>query len=748
MRILLVSHELTLTGAPASLLRHAKYLQEAGHELAVWSFRDGPLGQSFRALGLPPRILGQGYEALRAACDASAPNVDLALCNTIVTWRCAELLHARGVPVAWFVRETCKLDLWYAEKPAFAKFFRTFPGLYCPSARTAEVIRLYNPTVRVIRDSIDDSFTQYAPLGEKVRFGYIGSIIRPKGVDLLTEAFLRFHRRHPGVTLRLAGDTNRPLGHELTRRTADVPEIIWQGSVQGEAKKSFFDAIDVLFVPSLEEAFGLTVLEGAMYGKVVVATDRIGASDIVAGQGGALVRAGNRHDLERAMDLFATMRPEELRRRQEAMRESFLKGGTTIQERAGVLRMVADLAVPSRQRPPLSVDLRREAPRPVTLPYFLFATIRRLYWSLRLLPKGRGPWSQTGRCYLEKGGPRPQSWLSVRLQVLKQKMSFWWGGLPPWISARRLDLLVPVHIDEPNLRNIGDLHFARAMRRELTAIGYRVRLVPLELWGWRTNARYVIRLKGLYDYTPRRRRGVRHVMWCISHPDMLTNEECDRYDCVLFASKRMADAFAPRLHTRTGVLLQAADEVALARDGTPTGDPDLLFVANSRGVYRQIIRDLLPTKYNLAIYGQGWEGMPAEPFVRSNGANYDEVGDLYHNAKIVLNDHWDDMRQWGIVSNRCFDVLAAGGFVLSDHLPELAEVFGGTVVTYHSPGDLREKVRHYLEHPEERRALSEKGRRLVLSAHTFRHRMRQLHEVLLSLEADRGNATTKGAHGC
>ena len=562
MRILLVSHELTLAGASAPLPHHAKHLQEAGHELAVWSFRDGPLGQSFRALGLQPRILGPSYEEIRAACDAAAANLDLALCNTIATWCCAEMLRNRGVPVVWFVQETCELDLWYAEKPEFSKVFRTFSELYCPSAHAAESVRLFNRSVRVIPNSI------------------------------------------------------------------------------------------------------------------------------------------------------------------------------------------AELAVPSRPRPPLSVDLRREAPRPVTLPYFIFATIRRLYWSLRLLPKGRGPWSRAGRRYREKEQTRPQSWLDVRLQVLKQKMSFGWGSLPPWISARRLDILVPVHIDEPNLRNIGDLHFARAMRRELAAIGYRVRLVPFELWGWRSNARYVIRLKGLYDYTPRRRRGVRHVMWCISHPDMLTDGECDRYDCVLFASKRMADAFAPRLHTRTGVLLQAADEVVLARDGTPTGDPDLLFVANSRGVYRQIIRDLLPTKYNLAIYGQGWEGMPAEPFVRANGADYDEVGDLYHNAKIVLNDHWDDMRRWGIVSNRCFDVLAAGGFALSDDLPELAEVFGGTVVTYHSPEDLREKVRHYLEHPEERRALSEKGRRLVLSAHTFRHRMRQLHEVLLSLEADRGNATTKGAHGC
>ena len=337
--------------------------------------------------------------------------------------------------------------------------------------------------------------------------------------------------------------------------------------------------------------------------------------------------------------------------------------------------------------------------------------------------------------------------MAAFFRALRRRLPFWLGTLSPWLCARRLDILIPVLVDEPNLRNMGDLHFACAMRRELRALGYRVRLVPFEFWNWRSNARHVIRLKGIYDFVPRRRKGVIHTMWVISHPDMLSVGECENYDCVLFASKRLADAFASRLKTRAGVLLQAADEVVLSRGGKPTGEPDLLFVANSRGVYRQILRDLLPTEFDLAIYGQCWEDMPAESYVRARGADHDKLGDLYHNAKIVLNDHWDDMRQWGIVSNRCFDVLAAGGFVLSDYLPELTDIFGDTVVTYRTREDLREKVRHYLEHPEERRALSEKGRQIVLSAHTFRHRMRQLHEILLSLEADRKNGRTKGAHG-
>ena len=45
----------------------------------------------------------------------------------------------------------------------------------------------------------------------------------------------------------------------------------------------------------------------------------------------------------------------------------------------------------------------------------------------------------------------------------------------------------------------------------------------------------------------------------------------------------------------------------------------------------------------------------------------------------MLNDHWDTMRAWGFVSNRIFDVLACGTPVISDHLPEIEELFDGAV---------------------------------------------------------------------
>ena len=104
----------------------------------------------------------------------------------------------------------------------------------------------------------------------------------------------------------------------------------------------------------------------------------------------------------------------------------------------------------------------------------------------------------------------------------------------------------------------------------------------------------------------------------------------------------------------------------------------------------------------------------------------ENVGQAYRDAKIVLNDHWEDMKETGIVSNRLFDALAAEAFIISDEMPEIEDIFRGTVVTYKGKEDLKEKADYYMKHPEEAEKLAKQGHQLVLEEHTFEKRMKKL----------------------
>jgi spore maturation protein CgeB len=97
----------------------------------------------------------------------------------------------------------------------------------------------------------------------------------------------------------------------------------------------------------------------------------------------------------------------------------------------------------------------------------------------------------------------------------------------------------------------------------------------------------------------------------------------------------------------------------------------------------------------------------------------DALRHVYSSAAIVLCDHWDDMREHGYVSNRIYDALACGAFVLSDEVLGLRERFGDAVPTYGSKEELHEMIERFLRDPDERQRRATLGRALVLESHTF-----------------------------
>ncbi len=96
----------------------------------------------------------------------------------------------------------------------------------------------------------------------------------------------------------------------------------------------------------------------------------------------------------------------------------------------------------------------------------------------------------------------------------------------------------------------------------------------------------------------------------------------------------------------------------------------------------------------------------------------DELARYYCGTKIALNHHRSIRsvelgRETHIVGAhslgpRAFEIAACGAFQLcDDSRPELAEVFGDSVATYHDAADLRRKAAYYLTHDDERQAMAE-----------------------------------------
>jgi spore maturation protein CgeB len=108
----------------------------------------------------------------------------------------------------------------------------------------------------------------------------------------------------------------------------------------------------------------------------------------------------------------------------------------------------------------------------------------------------------------------------------------------------------------------------------------------------------------------------------------------------------------------------------------------------------------------------------------------EQLPEVYASAAVVLNDHWETMRAWGIVSNRIYDVLACGTPVVSDRLPEIDDQLPDGVLTFADADELGHQVRELLADPEAAASRAAAGRAAVLAAHTLDHRADQLLTLL------------------
>ena len=73
---------------------------------------------------------------------------------------------------------------------------------------------------------------------------------------------------------------------------------------------------------------------------------------------------------------------------------------------------------------------------------------------------------------------------------------------------------------------------------------------------------------------------------------------------------------------------------------------------------------------------------------------------------------------------RDFEVPLAGGFYLVEKVPEYADLFkpGVEVETWETVAELSEKIKYYLDHPDERKEIAAEGKRRAIADHTWEKR--------------------------
>lgn len=132
-------------------------------------------------------------------------------------------------------------------------------------------------------------------LSDTPTIGVVSRLEEIKGMDLVIPAFAQLRTQCPQARLLIVGDGSLRGKMEAQARKFGLGEhIVWAGRQEQGALQGFYDRIDLFWMPSRSEGFGLSALEAMARGCPVVASDVGGLPELLEdGEFGILIPPGD-----------------------------------------------------------------------------------------------------------------------------------------------------------------------------------------------------------------------------------------------------------------------------------------------------------------------------------------------------------------------------------------------------------------------------------------------------------------------
>lgn len=288
-RILLISHEMTYTGAPKSLLMIAKLLRSHGNYVKVATLRRGPFEREYLKHG----FIVRHYDEESYNYSLLKQKQDLVIANTIFTGKFA-IKAQEYVPTLLYIREAQNLPILMSENNLSPNIIYEAENIICVSEYAEDFIKnTYFPkNIFVLHNFIDNAKLIAPPpnisLDGKIHFLMAGTIETRKGYHIAINAIDNLPAEISNrVVLHIAGrvpewsvDYYNSL--ELHKRSY----VTYHGEISNPKEMTkLYQSANVVLVPSLDESCSLVALEGAMHGKYLIISENVGAKYIITSNG-------------------------------------------------------------------------------------------------------------------------------------------------------------------------------------------------------------------------------------------------------------------------------------------------------------------------------------------------------------------------------------------------------------------------------------------------------------------------------
>lgn len=162
---------------------------------------------------------------------------------------------------------------------------------------------------------------------------------------------------------------------------------------------------------------------------------------------------------------------------------------------------------------------------------------------------------------------------------------------------------------------------------------------------------------------------------------------------------------------------------------------DIVFVGGYWGYKgKNLDRFIIPLcypvgKHNIKIFGnQHWSPPQYCGFI-----NDEDLRKVLSNSTICPNIHEPHSNRYGFdVLNRIFNIVACGGFCISDYVSSIEEdIFvKDEMVLAKTSDEFFEKINHFLKNPDDRLPYIERAKKITLTSHTYENRINEMMEFV------------------
>jgi glycosyltransferase involved in cell wall biosynthesis len=308
-RVLFVSHETTLSGAPIQLVHLVRWLKRAGWELAVAVPDMGPISEMLARDGIatvtePTLLTDLEHGKLRELCR----DYDVIVANTIASWPAVRAAHREKRPVLWYLHETLVAVRLMRAISEIRPAMQMASVLVTPTRQTARVYEgLTLAPIEVVPYGIPKPAVAPGRRDDAICFVTLGSFEPRKGQDVLIEAI---HKLDPEIRRRsLFKMAGRVLDEEffekLKSRADGLENTQLIDALDHSEATALLNQADAVVLPSRDETMPIVILEATGLGKGVISTDVGGVREWIQNEmNGLLVPRENPGELARAITRY------------------------------------------------------------------------------------------------------------------------------------------------------------------------------------------------------------------------------------------------------------------------------------------------------------------------------------------------------------------------------------------------------------------------------------------------------------